>query len=479
MQKLIGREEEIEILQKALASDDAEMVAVIGRRRVGKTYLINQICGNQIKYSITGVQDAPMKEQLSTFSFQLNEYSHVKTPFKTPENWLEAFQILISFLKEKMATSTDKPVVFLDELPWLDTHKSGFLRGLSFFWNTWATHQNIVVIVCGSAASWMIQKVVHHKGGLHNRITKRIYLEPFTLSETERFLISRKVHLERYHLVQLYMAMGGIPHYLKEIEAGKSATQIINQVCFSKNGLLRDEFSKLYTSLFANAEKHISVIKALSQKRLGLTRSQILEVAKISESGTIQRVLEELEQSGFIATYRPFNKLKKEKIYRLTDEYSLFYLQFMEDKAYEGTDIWNYISQTQEYKIWSGYAFEGLCMKHLPQIKKSLGITGIYSLSSSFYKKGTKTEEGTQIDLVLDRGDHAINLFEIKFSNQPYLISNLEFENLQQKIRVFKKVTNTNKQLFFVFITTFGLTENQYSGLLHKTLVLDDLFNEK
>ncbi len=479
MEQLIGRKEEIAVLKKALNSTNAEMVSVIGRRRVGKTFLINQIYGKYIAFSISGTQNTPLKEQLGNFAYLLNEYANSKIAYKTPTSWQEAFQMLITYLKERTAQSKEKTVVFFDELPWLATPRSGFLRGFSFFWNNWAVRENIVIVVCGSAASWMIQKVVHHRGGLYNRITQRIFLEPFNLSETELYLKSRNLHFEKYHIVQLYMAMGGIPHYLKEITKGKSATENINQICFSKGGLLRDEFLNLYPSLFANADKHIAVIRALAKKKQGLTRQQIIEIGKVPEGGSIQRVLQELEQSGFISAYRPHKKKKKEKLYRLIDEYSLFYLQFIESNEFEGTDTWNLLGQTPAIKAWSGYAYESICLKHLPQIKKGLGIAGIQSVSSSFFYKGTKTQKGTQIDLVLDRNDQVINLFEIKFSNQLFSISKAYFENLSNKVNIFKATTKTKKQLFLVFITTFGLTENQYSsGIVSRSLTLEDLFRE-
>ncbi len=479
MEQLIGRKEEITVLKRALKSTNAEMISVIGRRRVGKTFLINQIYEKHIVFSISGTQNTRLKEQLGNFSYLLNEYATAKTPYKRPTSWQEAFQILITYLKEKTAKSKKKPVVFFDELPWLATPRSGFLRSFSFFWNNWAVRQNIVIVICGSAASWMIQKVVHHRGGLYNRITQRIFLEPFNLSETEQYLKSRNLHFEKYHIVQLYMAMGGIPHYLKEIAKGKGATENINQICFSKGGLLRDEFLNLYPSLFANADNHIAVIRALANKKQGLTRQQIIEIGKVPEGGSIQRVLQELEQSGFIAVYRPYKKKKKEKLYRLIDEYSLFYLKFIEANEFEGADTWNLLGQTPAIKAWSGYAYESLCLKHLPQIKKALGIAGIQSVSSSFLKKGTKTEKGTQIDLLLDRNDQVINLFEIKFSHQLFSISKAYFENLSDKVTIFKMTTKTRKQIFLVFITTFGLTENQYSsGIVSRSLTLEDLFRE-
>lgn len=476
MQKFIGREEEVKTLKEALISNEAEMIAVIGRRRVGKTFLIKETYKNKIVFSITGVQNASLQEQLSNFSYQLNEYNNSHIPLKTPNNWLEAFQILISFLKKKVKNK--KPVIFFDELPWLATSRSGFLKGLSFFWNSWAVDQSIIVVVCGSAASWMIKKVVNHTGGLHNRITRRIFLEPFNLNETELYLKSRKVHFDRYQIVQLYMAMGGIPHYLKEIKSGKSAAQNINSICFAKNGLLRNEFLNLYPSLFSNAENHIALIKVLSQKRMGLTRKEIIELSKVSEGGTIQRTLEELEQSGFISIYPTFGKKKKERLYRLTDEYSLFYLQFIAGRIFQDTEVWEKLSQTPVYKTWSGYAFENICLKHIQNIKKVLGISGIYSEAASFYRKGKDGIKGVQIDLLIDRNDHVINLFEIKFHNAPFVISKDYAKNLRQKIALFKALSKTNKQIFLSIISSFGIVENTHSlGFINHDLTIDDLFD--
>jgi len=477
MEKLVGRETEIGILKEALTSDNAEMIAVVGRRRIGKTFLIEETYKNELVFSVTGVQNSPYQEQLGNFIYHLNEYIGSEIPFKTPANWMEAFQFLITYLKTKVSPE-EKKVVFLDELPWLATRKSGFLRGLSFFWNSWAVKQNIVVVICGSAASWMIQKVVYHRGGLHNRITRQIFLEAFTLAETEQYLQSRNLHFDRYHIVQLYMAMGGVPHYLQQIKKGKSATQSINEICFSKQGILSNEFSKLYPALFTNADFHIALIRTLAKKRGGMTRQEIVANGEIKEGGQLKKVLEELEQSAFITSYLPFGKLKKNKLYRLTDEYSLFYLKFIEKNQYVAADTWNHLSQTQEYKTWSGYAFENICLKNFPSIKNALGISGIYAIPSSFYKRGTATEKGAQIDLVLDRKDHTINLFEVKFSNETYAISKTVFENLSNKISTFRTTTQTKKQLTLIFITTFGLVENQYSSaIVQQSLTLDDLFD--
>ena len=349
--------------------------------------------------------------------------------------------------------------------------------GLSWFWNSFAVTQNIVVVICGSAASWMIQKIVNDRGGLHNRITKRIFLTPFTLAETETYMKSRNIHFDHYQLVQIYMAMGGIPHYLKEIEAGKSAIQNVSDICFSQNGLLRDEFERLYPSLFARADNHIAVVRALAQSRQGMNRSDIVRVGKLSEGGSISRTLEELQQSGFIGAYYPFGKKKKDMLYRLTDEYSLFYLRFIEKNKDEGKDAWQHLSQTQTAKIWGGYAYENLCIRHLPQIKKALGISGVYATSSTFLQRGNEEEQGAQIDLVLDRNDQVINLFEIKFYNAEISLTETEAKSLRNKIWVFQQATQTRKYLMLTMVTAFGLKHNMHSlGLVEKVLTLEDLF---
>lgn len=465
----------MEILQKTLYSEEPEMAAVIGRRRVGKTFLVRTAFAGQLDFEIAGTQNASMHEQLKNFAIRIRDFFGEDALPTTPGNWMDAFEILMRQLDRKKKAG--KKVVFFDELPWLATHKSGFLNALSFFWNSWATQKNIVIIICGSAAAWMIQKVVYHKGGLHNRITKRIDLQPFNLCETEAFLRARNLTLDRYQLLLLYMAMGGVPHYLKEIEAGKSAAQNIDALCFSNSGLLRDEFSKLYPALFEHADNHIAVIRALSQKWKGMSRVEIVAASKLPDGGGLTNVLEELAGSGFVNAYYPFGKKKKDMLYRLTDEYSLFYLKFIETNRTWGKSVWMSLSQTQEFKSWSGYAFESICIKHLPQIEKALSIAGVFSEASGFIHRGTADFPGLQIDLVLDRKDHVINLFEMKFYHEPWLLSKSDAIELRNRVSLFKNLTKTSKQVFLTAVTPFGLHKNEHSiGLVDSEVTLDDLF---
>lgn len=472
--KLIGREKEIEILHEALASEEAEMISIIGRRRVGKTFLIQEVYQKQIVFEITGIQNANAIEQLRNFRERLLEFFPTAQvdPLK---DWLDAFFILIRLLRQQ--ENTEKPVIFFDEVPWMATHKSGFLKGLSHFWNSWAVRNNVVVVLCGSAASWMINKVLRNKGGLHNRVTRRIRLRPFSLTETKTYLENRAVFFDHYQLLQIYMVMGGIPHYLKELKAGRSATQNINRICFSEEGLLRDEFQSLYPALFQQSEYHVLIIRALATKQHGMSRKELLTATKLPDGGRITQVLDELYQSGFIAFYPPYGKRKRGQLYRLTDEYSLFYLRFMEQNL-QNPPTWTSLSQTQAYKIWCGYAYENICLKHITAIKKGLEINGVYVTTSAFYRAGTTTTAGTQIDLVIDRNDHIINLCEIKFYNVEFTITKDYAQKLREKIRVFQEATRTKKQVQLVMITTFGLRSNKYSlGLIQADLDMGVFFD--
>ena len=473
--EFIGRETEKGILQAALDSNEAEMVAVIGRRRVGKTFLVKTAYTGRIDFEATGVQNSEEAEQLQNFILRLNATFHDGEGVLKPANWLDAFHQLGAALDRKKKRK--RMVVFLDEIPWFDAHKSGFIRALSYFWNSWAVNRNIVVVLCGSAASWMIEKVIYDKGGLHNRITRRLDIEPFNLYETEKFLKSRNINLSRYQIVQIYMVFGGIPHYLKEVEAGKSPAENIEKACFSKSGILTDEFLRLYPALFDNADKHLAVIRALGQKWKGLTREELIATGKLSNGGSTTVVLDELISSGFVSPYYPFGKAKKEMLYRLTDEYSLFYLHFIEKMPTQGKNIWKERSQTPLYKTWCGFAFENICFKHIEQIKKALGISGIYAEASSFVAKGTDTEDGIQIDLLLDRKDQIINLFEIKFYNAVWQLDKSEAADLREKMAIFQRVSKTKKHIFLTHISTFGIKHNAHSlGLVDRHFDLDILF---
>ena len=413
-----------------------------------------------------------MKQQLSQFHAALLQSAAVfNLEFEPASDWFIAFRQLIQYL-EKLPEEKKK-VIFLDELPWLDTHNSKFLSGLEYFWNSWASaRDDIVLIVCGSAASWMLNHLIKNRGGLHNRITNRIKLAPFTLEETETFLHQKNAIYNRYQTLLLYMALGGIPFYLDFIQPEKSAMQNINDLCFYPDAPFRLEYESLYASLFKKHERHVAIIEALATKGMGLTRKEIIKRTKLSDGGGLTRILKELEESNFIRRYKYFGKKQNEGFYQLVDLYSLFYLRFIKNTDEDDKDFWLNAIETPAFFTWSGYAFEKVCLHHLQQIKKALGINGIQTSIAAWQSPDA------QIDLVIDRKDQVINICEMKFSINPFLIDKKYSENLRNKLGIFRQATKTNKALFLTLITTYGIAPNKYSGMVRNDLKMDILFEK-
>ena len=467
MKSIIGRDNEIEELHEYVNSAKSEFIVVHGRRRIGKTFLVRETFNQDFQFYLTGLANSTDEKQLNNFLKTLHAYKPQKT--ESVINWFDAFQLLIKYL-EKL--NTKQKLIFIDELPWLDTPKSDFLSAFEHFWNHWASaRKDIKLIVCGSATSWILNKLINNKGGLHNRVTQKIKLLPFTLSETEDFLHSKNIYWERYEIVETYMAMGGIPYYLDALKKSKSATQNIDYLFFSEKGLLKNEFDNLYKSLFRFAENHIAMVAILSTKIKGLTRGEILKASKLSNGGGNSKVLEELEQSGFIRKYIPYGNKKKEALYQITDFYTLFYFNFIYNKNTEKDNYWITAANSSKGNAWKGYSFEQLCMLHLPQMKKALGINGIESDVASW------RNANAQIDVLIDRNDRAINICEMKFSINKFTIDKKYAENLRNKIGEFKAQTKTRKSVFLTLVTTYGITPNSYaSQLVTNSITMDALF---
>ena len=394
MQQFIGREREQKRLEEIKNSRRSEFVAVYGRRRVGKTMLIRHVFKNEFVFQATAITNVTKQQQLLNFSTALQRYDDVAKREKVPTNWFFAFQQLINYLEKSTAK---KKVIFLDELPWFDNQKSDFIQSLEHFWNSWAaTRDDIILIVCGSAASWMINVLINHRGGLHNRVTEKILVEPFKLKEAEQLLQLKNSQIDRYQVLQLYMVMGGIPYYLEAVKGNQSAAQNIERICFASDGLLHTEFENLYRALFKNYEKHITVVRAISTKSKGLTRKEIIAITKLPESGTTTKILDELEKSGFIRKYSTFQKRKRDSLYQLIDFYTLFYLKFIEKANPLDENSWINAIDNPKQRAWSGYAFEQICWYHVQQVKQALGISGVLTNTSNWRSK--QKNGGAEID---------------------------------------------------------------------------------
>jgi uncharacterized protein len=474
--KLIGREQEIEKLNSMLLSDNPEFLAIYGRRRVGKTYLIRQHLKDNIFFDFTGTRDGTKEEQLKNFFDEYLKKIKTKKIIPAPSTWQDAFNYLVQYLKT-LPKRKLKYVVFIDEMPWLDGPKSNFIGALEYFWNQHASAMdNVLLIACGSASSWIKKKLINARGGLHNRITQRIKLLPFNLHETALFIHAQGVKLTQFQIIEIYMAMGGIPFYLKEITKGKSATQLIDDICFSPKGLLNEEYSQLYHSLFKNANQHIKIIEVLAAKPQGMPRGDIALKTKLSEA-SLSRSLEELVECDFISFYEPLLNKKKTAIYKLTDLYSLFYLKFIKANKAGGKGTWQQLSTKSTFMAWSGYAFENICMLHISQIKKALGISAVYSTTSSWLFKGNATLPGCQIDMIIDRADQTINLCEAKFTKENFAITKNYAAQLRLKKSIFKQATQTKKATFNTLLTTYPALKNEYYlEEIDNEITMDKLF---
>ena len=482
MQQIVGREREVKVLEGVLSSSKAEFVAVYGRRRVGKTYLITQYFANKgVYFECTGVKDGKMRDQLNSFSAGFQQSFYPNLTLAVPTSWRQAFDLLTKEIKE--LPNDKKIILFFDELPWLATKRSKFTQELDYFWNTqWSRMANVKLVVCGSAASWILDNLINAKGGLHNRITEAIRLNPFTLSETKKYLeIIMNIKLNLMQVLDLYMVTGGVPFYLGKVKKSKSVTQNINDMCFSSEGILYSEFPRLFKSLFEAYEINMRIIKAIAKFRYGISFSQLINKVGKKAGGRFSDRLHELEAAGFIEKILPYGRKQRDHYYRISDEYTMFYLSWIENvvgKLPSNGNYWLEASKSPAWSSWSGCAFEMICHKHVANIINKLKINAGCLVSGWKYSSDIgKKNQGAQIDLLIDRSDGAISICEIKFVSKEFSIDKSYAANLKNKIEVFQRETNTNKQLFLVLITTLGLKRNTWSeDLIDDVVKLDDLF---
>ena len=469
---MIGRKEEQRLLQELALSGEAEFVVIYGRRRIGKTFLVRETFGGDFFFSYTGVANVNAQNQRIEFAKALREYGWVpeKGAAEAPANWFEAFDALRTLLSK--SDTKDRLLVFIDELPWMDNKKSDFVPAFENFWNGWASgRKNIMLIVCGSATSWITKKIFRNKGGLYNRVTRQIALKPFSLSECREYFNSRGIVMNTQDLIESYMIFGGIPYYLRLIEKRYSLALNVDRLCFADTAPLRHEFDRLMDTLFANPTKHIQVVELLNTKKQGMTRESIAGLIDFGNGGNLTRILSELEECGFIKKYKPFGKVKNGALYRLSDPFIAFHLTFI--RKTESENYWSSYTDNAGHRAWSGYAFEQVCFAHIKQIKEALGISGVLTDISSWYSSGDG--KGAQIDLVIERGDRVINLCEIKFAKGPYEIDRAYDLALRSKIEVFRNETKTRKALHLTMITTYGLKPGKYSGLAQSDINMDEL----
>ena len=477
---MIGRKKEIAELNNLYEDEKAEFVAIYGRRRVGKTYLVDETMAGRITFRHTGLSPveeknlnkSPTKAQLQAFYYSLLQQGMKKE--HCPKDWLEAFFMLEMLLGQK--DTSERQVVFIDELPWMDTARSGFITGLEAFWNGWACHRkNLMLIVCGSTNSWILDKLINNHGGLYNRVTREIKLEPFSLFECEQLLADKGIALSKYDIVQSYMILGGIPYYLNYIGRGKSLAQNIDELFFSKNAILREEYDRLFSSAFNNPEMMKKIVEFLSTKSAGYNRKEIVGGTGISDGGMLSDALNSLIVSDFIVKYVPFGMSKREEHYKLIDSFCIFYLRFVKNADIMNESFWLENVNAPSIVSWRGYAFENVCFNHIKQIKEALGISGVSTQQSAWSKRDDDLG-GTQIDLLIERKDNVVNMCEIKFYGDQFSVDKNYDMIIRHRQSLLVKELSPKMIIHNTLITTFGLKYNEYSGIFSKVITMDELF---
>lgn len=460
--EIVGREDEVKILEGLMGKKSAEFLAVYGRRRIGKTYLLRSFFYKNIVFECTALNEdiedeVTLERQLENFWMCLIQRGH--NGLYKPSNWLQAFkelEIYISKLRSKK-----KKVIFMDEIPWFDTAKSGFLPAFANFWNSYCSKRDdLILVACGSAASWIIDNIVNNTGGLHNRISRTIHLLPFTLQETKAYLRFLNIQLSDSDVVKLHMCIGGIPYYLNGVNPGRSFPQILDDLFFSKNAYMKNEFHNLFSSLFKKHQQHLAVIERLEKKQLGSTRQELVQSGKLSSGGTLTKILHDLEVCGFIAKFNAFNKPKEEKTYRLVDEYIIFYYKFLQNKKVKITGA--SLGNSHSFKVWSGFAFENLCFHHIDKITQILGINGILFNVYQFRQKESDGHKGLQIDMIIDRSDNCINIIEAKYYDGTFQMSASQALSLKNKVAGFIQASRTKKTIFITLISNEMVDKNMH-----------------
>ena len=483
---IIGREYEVKKLNEFYDSGSAELIALYGRRRVGKTYLIDEVFEDRIcfrhsglspidsKYEHESKRQSRMKDQLTHFYRSLLEYGSTAT--KAPKSWLEAFYMLEDLLNEKYEGKS-RILVFIDEIQWLDTPRANFMTGFEAFWNGWACHRkNVMVIVCGSSSSWVLDNVINNHGGLYNRVTHEIKLSPFTLNECERFFESRSVTMSRYDIIQSYMMVGGIPFYLQYFEREYSLPQNIDRIFFTDNAILKNEYDRLFFSMFVNPDAMKAIINALFSKRSGLSRKELTKEAGITDGGDLSKQLKALLSGDFIMEYNSFGNDKNETFYKLIDPFCLFYLEFMQGKKRKKAQNWINIEESASVRTWKGYAFENVCWNHRQCIKTALQIGGVSTTESLWSKRGTIESHGTQIDMIIERKDNVVNMCEMKFCSDDFEVDLDYHKTLETRKKLLREKISKKSVVHNTLVTTYGLAHKGYYSDFVNVITMEELF---
>ena len=473
--KIIGRKAEQEVLLQCERSGKSELICVYGRRRVGKTYLIEQTFAECFSFRASGIEGGNTRTQLRAFHQRLRAGGDRSKTI--PADWFEAFSRLEKLLYSGniIQSPHGKKTIFLDEFPWFATARSDFLAAFGEFWNRCGTVKgDLMFIICGSATSWIIGNLIENTGSLYNRVTCQLFLRPFTLRETEMYFQDREFDWTRNQITECQMLFGGLPYFFDLLNANESLAWNIDHLCFQPNALLKHESKRLLEATLRKSKVYDSILNLLSDHPYGIEKSVCMESLGIPY-GTFFRAVDELVKCGYVWEYREPHRKNRPLCIRLTDPFLLFHYHFLSGAGNDSiTSYQSFTGDEGRYRNWRGHAFENLCMYHIPAIKQALGITGVET--EEYPWSSEMNNGGVQIDLVIERKDQITNLCEIKYTDQPYQITADYEKNLLRKIQVYREETGTRQALKLVLISAEGLAGTAHQERIAHVITLNELF---
>lgn len=472
--EMVGRVQERRCLDRCDGSDKSELVCVYGRRRVGKTFLVEQTLGPFFAFHVVGSKDAATSSQLREFGLELTDRGDPNP--NPPADWREAFNRLY-----KVITAPDAPrsphgkaVVFIDEFPWFAKQRSDFLSAFSTFWNRRSTTgQKLLVVICGSATSWVIEHVLESAGDMAARVTESIFLKPFALAETKEYFDSRGFGWDERSLIETQMVFGGLPYFFSLMSPHQSLAQSIDRLCLRPRAQLRDETMILLESTMRRSRLYVELFALLAQHRYGVPKAEAMRLLGHSTNQFIKATAEAVK-CGYVHEYKNLSKPQNPKYLMLVDPFILFHYRLIEPAHGDSPRSWaDFVADQERYTAWRGNAFEIVCLQHVRQLKSALGIGGV--LTKEYPWASARKAGGAQVDLVIERADRIVNLCEMKFTDAPYELTSAVEQELVRKREVFREETGTRLALKTVLVSAQG-TAGYHDSQIAQIITADDLF---
>ena len=431
----VGRKKELSLLEESYLSSKSEIFTVYGRRRIGKSTLIEIFARQKPNFfSFEGIEGQNSSFQIKHFTEMLKK--QLQDPLLSSIQF-QSWDAVFTYVSERLMTKTrpnEKIIFFLDEIQWMAAGRSSFISLLKYYWDNYWKKSNVLMILCGSIASFMVNKVVHSKA-LYGRIDHEILLKGLHPFEAKAFFADK--HKSTEEILKYYLILGTIPKYLEYINPSRSFQWNMNKLFFSSHGSMINEIKKIFYSQFKESTIYFDIVKLLKSGPLAL--SEICTRLKIKSGGGLKRYLTNLENAEIIRSHVPFNRKANSRLkkYVLSDEYLNFYFKYLEPnlriiEESESEKLFETLTKNS-FDVWLGFAFEKFCIKHNSWLADLMGFKDDVLIASPYFER---KDQRFQIDLVYLRADKVITICEIKHHTKP--LSSKQIGEMQRKLQCLK-----------------------------------------